>query len=132
MPVKNIKIENFKSIKNLEFEAKRINIFIGKPNTGKSNILEVFNIYSLPYNMGESHIKDMIRMKNDIDIVFNKDKELNVKIQIDEIEFRYDPIVNNDMKLSRSYDKKTINPIKYYKFDSESLIYPKEKNRDYM
>src|SRR3972149_5291719 len=39
-------IKNFKSIKNLELNCKRINIFIGEPNTGKSNILEAIGLLS--------------------------------------------------------------------------------------
>ena len=36
-----VEIKNFKSIKDLELKpCKRVNVFIGKPNVGKSNILE--------------------------------------------------------------------------------------------
>ena len=44
--IKNIAITNFKSIKNLSLKAKKINIFIGEPNTGKSNILEALGFLS--------------------------------------------------------------------------------------
>ncbi len=39
-PIREVEIENFKSIKHLKLNCKRINVFIGEPNTGKSNILE--------------------------------------------------------------------------------------------
>ena len=45
--IENISIRNFKSIKQLDFKAKRVNIFIGEPNTGKSNILEALGMFSL-------------------------------------------------------------------------------------
>lgn len=35
-----VEIKNFKSIKDLRLDCKRVNVFIGKPNVGKSNILE--------------------------------------------------------------------------------------------
>jgi len=38
--IKTLEIKNFKSIKDLKLDLRRINIFIGEPNTGKSNILE--------------------------------------------------------------------------------------------
>lgn len=45
-----VEIKNFKSIKDLRLDCKRVNIFIGKPNVGKSNILEALgmlgNIFS--------------------------------------------------------------------------------------
>ena len=49
--VKTYHIGNFKSIKDLNLECKRVNIFIGKPNTGKSNIIESLVFYTgLPIN----------------------------------------------------------------------------------
>ena len=44
--IKRIEIKNFKSIESMTLDLKRINIFIGKPETGKSNILEVFGSIS--------------------------------------------------------------------------------------
>jgi AAA15 family ATPase/GTPase len=40
----NLEISNFKLIKHLGLDCKRINLFIGEPNTGKSNILEALGI----------------------------------------------------------------------------------------
>ncbi len=39
-----LEIKNFKSIKATNFDCKRINVFIGKPNVGKSNILEAVGL----------------------------------------------------------------------------------------
>jgi len=38
--INHVRIKNFKSIKYLELDCKRVNIFIGEPNSGKSNIIE--------------------------------------------------------------------------------------------
>ena len=38
--IKEIKIENFKSIQSLNLELGRLNVFIGANGSGKSNILE--------------------------------------------------------------------------------------------
>ena len=38
--IEKLTIRNFKSIKELEIDCKKINLFIGEPNTGKSNLLE--------------------------------------------------------------------------------------------
>ncbi|MEM6963921.1 MAG: AAA family ATPase [Bacteroidota bacterium] len=45
--IKKLKIENFKSIKEVEITCGRVNIFVGKPNVGKSNILEALSLYTL-------------------------------------------------------------------------------------
>jgi hypothetical protein len=47
--IKTLEIKNFKSIKHLKLDCKRVNVFIGKPNTGKSNLLESVGIFSLPF-----------------------------------------------------------------------------------
>jgi AAA15 family ATPase/GTPase len=44
--INSLTIRNFKSIKDLTIDCKRINLFIGEPNTGKSNILEALGLLS--------------------------------------------------------------------------------------
>ncbi len=39
-----VEIKNFKSIKQTRFDCKRVNVLIGKPNVGKSNILEALGL----------------------------------------------------------------------------------------
>ncbi|MGA0559621.1 AAA family ATPase [Larkinella sp. VNQ87] len=46
-----VEIKNFKSIKDLELkDCKRVNVFIGKPNVGKSNILEALGLLGAEYS----------------------------------------------------------------------------------
>jgi AAA15 family ATPase/GTPase len=54
--MKYVNIHNFKSISDLELEdCRRINLFIGYPNVGKSNVLEALSLFSLTYlNEGEN------------------------------------------------------------------------------
>jgi AAA15 family ATPase/GTPase len=42
--ITKLSIRNFKSIKELDIDCARVNLFIGEPNTGKSNILEALGI----------------------------------------------------------------------------------------
>ncbi len=42
MAIKNIKIANFKSFKNLEVEFGRFNVLIGGNASGKSNFVQIF------------------------------------------------------------------------------------------
>jgi len=46
MLIKRLKIVHFKSIKRLDFSCSRVNLLIGEPNTGKSNILEALGLVS--------------------------------------------------------------------------------------
>lgn len=55
--ITKLSISNFKSVRQLDIECKKVNLFIGEPNTGKSNILEALALLSwwahLDQNMGD-------------------------------------------------------------------------------
>ena len=42
----HLEIRNFKSVEHVELNCRRVNVLIGKPNTGKSNILESLGLIS--------------------------------------------------------------------------------------
>ncbi len=44
--ISNLKIQNFKSIKDLSIGCRKLNILIGEPNSGKSNIIEALALQS--------------------------------------------------------------------------------------
>jgi AAA15 family ATPase/GTPase len=44
--INTLHISRFKSIKELSLDCRRVNVFIGEPNTGKSNILEALGMFS--------------------------------------------------------------------------------------
>ncbi len=44
--ISRVQIENYKSIEKMDFEARRVTVFIGGPNAGKSNILEALAFLS--------------------------------------------------------------------------------------
>jgi AAA15 family ATPase/GTPase len=52
--ISHLSIENFKSIRKLDLRCRKINIFLGEPNTGKSNILEALGVLSW---CGQSNLK---------------------------------------------------------------------------
>ena len=48
--IENIKINNFKSLVGIELtDCRRYNLLLGRPNVGKSNILEALSLFSVPY-----------------------------------------------------------------------------------
>jgi len=58
--IRVLRIQNFKSIRNAELNCQRVNLFIGGPNTGKSNLLEALGFLCWS---GESSIalKEFVR-----------------------------------------------------------------------
>ncbi len=78
----NIEIENFKSLRHVKLtDCKRINLFIGKPNVGKSNILEALSLFSLshgrlnaPSSYGSS-LQGFIRAENENELFYNSERD---------------------------------------------------------
>jgi AAA15 family ATPase/GTPase len=44
--ITKLSVSNFKSVRQLDIDCKKVNVFIGEPNTGKSNILEALGLMS--------------------------------------------------------------------------------------
>ena len=84
--IEHISIRNFKSIKELELEnCKRINLLIGKPNTGKSNILEALSLLSMPhiyYDKRYTKPTDFVRINDESDLFFNGDTTNDIHVEI--------------------------------------------------
>jgi hypothetical protein len=62
-----INIKNFKSVRNLVFDAKRVNLFIGEPNTGKTNILEALALFSEGVH-GPNEFREVFRFRSTADL----------------------------------------------------------------
>jgi hypothetical protein len=63
----NVHIQNFKSVRDLKFDAKRVNLFIGEPNTGKTNILEALALLSEGVH-GPAEFKEVFRFRSVADL----------------------------------------------------------------
>ncbi len=87
--IQKLLIENFKSIKKLQLDCKRVNLFIGEPNSGKSNLLEALSTFSLPIN---SKVTQLVRMSDMSNIFFDNDPSgiINLKADADSIQIVYD------------------------------------------
>ena len=96
--IENMIINNFKSIKHIELkDCKRINLFIGKPNTGKSNILEALTLLSMPFiHFDKRYMKpsEFIRINDESELFFDGDTLSDVTIEI-----------NGKQTLSLSYSR---------------------------
>jgi hypothetical protein len=131
--IKTLEIKNFKSIKHLKLECKRVNLFIGKPNTGKSNILESVGIFSLSYTHG--NLNEIVRFENMTNLFHDQDVNEKIEITADAasltVKFENGKFkVSGDDKEKKvgfnfhlDYDGKVVatglqnSPIKFYKFE---------------
>lgn len=60
MRIERIRIQNFKSIREIEIEFDELNIFIGKNAAGKSNVFEIFQFLK---DIGEQNLENAIQLR---------------------------------------------------------------------
>jgi len=95
--IKNVEIRNFKSIKDIEFSAKRVNVFIGYSNTGKSNILKAIDFTisdkaDFEYTFYNQDFKNAIHIK----LINNEGKEFIFETSEDSrINIKFDTEIHN-------------------------------------
>ena len=129
--IKNLEIKNFKSIKHLEFDCKKINLFIGEPNTGKSNILEALGMLSFELNI---ELRNIVRFERMSNLFYDENLDDEIKIRADDgiFEIKFEGGLfkgeyhENDLRrLDFDYDydghggvgsSGVPSPIKFYKF----------------
>lgn len=59
--IKSVSVKNFKSVKSATLsDCRRINVLIGRPNVGKSNILEALALFDVPYMVNASSLVDFV------------------------------------------------------------------------
>jgi AAA15 family ATPase/GTPase len=83
--IDNIEIKNFKSIRHQKIEGcKRINVFVGPPNVGKSNILEGLSLFGLlDYSLSQPiSIQKLTRVSKNHQLFFNGliDKKVSISL----------------------------------------------------
>ena len=97
--IEKLEIQNFKSIERLELDCRRVNVFIGEPNTGKSNILEALGLISyVGHANGESDLRDFVRCDHLVNLFNdgNLDEPLKINAGSDlslTLQYRDDEIV---------------------------------------
>jgi len=71
--ITKLTIENFKSIKSLTMDCKRVNVFIGEPNAGKSNILEALGLLNwCEFISSNVPLRDYIRFESPEDLFYDQ------------------------------------------------------------
>lgn len=124
--INHIEISNFKSIQDLKVEScGKINIFVGLPNAGKSNILEALSLFSVIENQKNRAIKDFIRLGADVYHLFH---EANITEPI-EIKINDSSIKINQRKGGQEF--KNVDICKLKVGHSEELYYEVIKQNTY-
>lgn len=80
----HISISNFKSIKHIEYDSKKINLFIGEPNSGKTNLLEALAFFSegvLIHNV----FNGVFRVNRTADLYYDQDIKQGININTSQL-----------------------------------------------
>jgi AAA15 family ATPase/GTPase len=97
-----VSIKNFKSIKHLEFNSKKFNIFIGEPNTGKSNILEAIGLFSIKY-LSETELRHklklLIRFDSAINLFYDNQTSLEIEVKIGSFNLKVKAVENDNISI---------------------------------
>lgn len=100
--IEEITIQSFKSIKSLKIACNRINVFIGAPNTGKSNILEAlaYLSYFLRPEMKDAYnLDDFVRLIHISDLFYDNEVSQPIRIEF------------NDFSLGIKYEANLVNEL---------------------
>jgi hypothetical protein len=82
-----VSIPNFKSLRDLEFSPRRVNLFIGEANTGKSNILEALAVFSEGLYDDDQTFKDVLRFKTVADLFYDHDLSQTARVAADGVDW---------------------------------------------
>jgi AAA15 family ATPase/GTPase len=89
MHLTDLIIRNYKSIKELTIPTNRINVFIGEPNAGKSNILEALSFFSI--NAMDDSFRKVIRYKSVSNLFHDSilDQPIEIKTNVKNFRLEY-------------------------------------------
>ena len=123
----SVSIKNFKSVKSVTLsDCRRINVLIGRPNVGKSNILEALALFDVPYLVNSSNrsLKNLIRIENTAELFHNGVSTFPVEISADRNSVKIVRNGNNGLSVDISIEG---NVSKYSFTSSLSLSTKKEQ-----
>ena len=81
----HLEIRNFKSVEHVELSCRRVNVLIGEPNTGKSNILEALGLISyVGHSSNPNSLRGFVRCEDTSSLFYDGDinRELEIILNI--------------------------------------------------
>lgn len=103
----NITIKNFKSLNDVTIRGcKTFNLFIGRPNVGKSNIIEALSLFSIPYAARmRRNIGDFLRIEQTPSMFYDGNTSTPISVSAGDYKITAESIAPGRLKLK--YETKT-------------------------
>jgi predicted ATPase len=79
--ITKLSVSNFKSVRQLDIECKKVNLFIGEPNTGKSNILEALALMSW-CGHPDQNLGDYVRFQTAQNLFYDQLPEREIRMSL--------------------------------------------------
>jgi hypothetical protein len=79
--IERLSVTNFKSVRLMEIPCRRVNVFIGEPNTGKTNILEALGMFCFETY---PRLARVTRTTQSADLFWDQDLTQRIQVSIDE------------------------------------------------
>ena len=98
----SVTIRNFKSIKSVTLsDCRRINVLIGRPNVGKSNILEALALFDVPYmvNSSTKSLKNLVRIENAAELFHNGISTTPIEVSVNDRSLNVSRTANNGLAI---------------------------------
>lgn len=100
--IQSVSITNFKSLKSVTLSScRRINVLIGRPNVGKSNVLEALAMFDVPYMVHSTSksLKNLVRIENAADLFYNGISASPIEVMTDESSLVVSRNANNGLSV---------------------------------
>ena len=78
--IQSLAVKNFKSIRELSIDCRRVNVFIGEPNVGKSNLLEALGLFSSADLRDAREFSKLVRFENFINLFCGEDASAAIEV----------------------------------------------------
>jgi AAA15 family ATPase/GTPase len=115
--INSLTIKNFKSIKTLKIPCRKLNVFIGEPNGGKSNIIEALSLQS-QNAVSQTLNRDIFRYKTIGDLFYDFNINEPIEVITNELStviyyaIRENNVPENEFHFFLNQSKESKDPIK--------------------
>ena len=122
--INNIEIKNFKSIRQAEIkDCRKVNLFIGYPNVGKSNILEALGLFCI--DKLSSDFSNYVRIEAPTTLFFDGDISQQVEVKINKKHRIFAYFTKDGITFEKQFEIKNTS---FEKYDS-GVHYEDDSNR---